>query len=369
MNTCYFAFKINPIDAMRLNIPRPHSQDYGVLCGSYQDAQKWLKEAALVPENPQDWLYQHYQLPAVDMIVTAEPTATITRIQEPLKGTAEGVFSSRMQQFKITSMEFTIGQDEVHPKHMVGCSMSAEYHIDNLLLQSVASEMSTRMADIAEYQKACERYPEIPKHAMQTWAATMFNSGIHEHRAMHEYFDEFVQCYAREVAYGEKYGPQYGVEVITMLATEEAARQLYAKTYNKNSDAFDIILESTGTETLPYRQEQFMLILQPERYKELLIEHIPQDEKEQFSNMWDSKMNDARITNQVALRTGEIRMQDISLQVALAVCAEMEFATFRAQSEAQCVYSQLRNAIAQDEVKLDLFDNLSINEHEEALEN
>lgn len=369
MNQYYFAFKVNPIDVMHFNFPRPHSQDYGVICSSYEDAQKWLHDAALVPEHAQDWVYRHYHLPAMNMIITVEPTTMVPKFPQPMAGEVIGVFAHRMQQFQIVGMDLTICQDEVHAEHMVGCSMSGEYTIDSPLLRSASSEMLTRMTDIAEYHQACENHPDIPKEAMQTWAAMMFNNGIHKHRSMQEYFDEFAQCYAREVAAGEEYGPQYGVDVVKLLAAEDAARHLYAEVYDRDIDAFDVILDTVLPETLPYRQEQFMLILQPERYKELLMERVPQDEKEQFSNMWDSKMNDARITNQVTLRTGEMRIQDVSLQVALAVCTEMEYEAFRSQSGTQNIYSQLRTAVTQDEVKLEFFDNPDIDEQEETIEN
>lgn len=364
MNQYYFAFKINPIDAMNLNFPRPHSQDYGVLCSTHEDAQTWLHNAALVPIHQQDWMYQRYHLPAVNMIVTVEPATTIPKLQEPLQGTATEVFASRMQQFRIVSTEFEVADDEVHPAKMVGFSRSYDFSVDSPLLRSVSSEISTRMTDIAEYQKAREKHADIPKEVIQTWASLMFSAGVHKHGMMEMCFDTFAECYAQEVMVSETRGPQYEQDVITVLAIENAARQLYAETYDRELDAFGDVLDSVENEALPYRYEQFMVSLEPEKYKTLFMEQVPQEDKEKFSTLWDATLNTYR--NQIAISDSELRIQDISIQVAMDTCATMEAAAAQMQSDTRETYATLYSTAMQDASHLSFLDQRD--EMEEVIE-
>ena len=356
MKKYYFAFKVNPIDVMHFKFPRPNTQDYGVVCSRYEDAQEWLQNAALTPEHSQDWLYARYNLPAMNMIFTVEPTNTIPKLPQPMPKEAIPVFAHRMQQFQIVGLDISIDADLLHDAHMVGISTKGEHDIDSPLLRSAGSEMLTRMSDMAEYLQALKNHPSIPPESLQTWASAMFANGIHQHHSMQEYFDTFAQYYTQEVQVGETLGPQYNREVVTLLAMEASAKELYA-TMQDGVDAFDNILESLYPSTLPYRQERLMLMLQPETYKTTLMEQIPQAEQEQFSRIWDSTLTDLRIANQVELRKGEVSIQALTLQATITTCNEMEYAAFRAQNGYQSVYAQIRTAAIQDDVRLESFNN------------
>ena len=111
-----------------------------------------------------------------------------------------------------------------------------------------------------------------------------------------------------------------------------------------------------------------MQALEPDNYKELFMEEVPQSEREAVSKLWDSTLIDLRLSNQVELRTGAVRIQDLTLQTAIHVCTEMEYTAFRTQSGTQHTYSMLRSAAVQDEVKLEMFDNPEIDELENEID-
>lgn len=368
MDKYYFAFKVNPIDAMRMNFPRPSSQDFGVVCCSREDAQKWLNKDAVIPENTQDWLYEHYHLPAVDMIVTAQPTSTVPKLPEPMPGEAISVFAHRMRQFEITNVQLTIGQDEVHGERTADLNMNGEYVSDNPLLTGACAEMLTRMTDIHEYHAACSKHPEIPMEAIKCWATMLFDNNVHQHSIMELCFDTFANFYTKEVEIGEQHGPQYGMGPTTILAMEDATRYLYSNLCHPVYEEFKKCLDELSNATHPYRKERFMITLLPENYKEIFLEKVPEEDKETASKLWDDTHMNYRIANQVELRTGKVRPQDITLQTAIQVATNMEYDAFRSSNGRQYIYAGLRSDAMRDEVRLEQFDNLGLDEQETALE-
>lgn len=368
MDKYYFAFKVNPIDAMRMNFPRPSSQDFGVVCCSREDAQKWLNKDAVIPENAQDWLYERYQLPAVDMIITAQPISTVPKLPEPMPGEAISIFAHRMRQFEITNIQLTIGKDEVHRENTTDLNMSGEYNIDNPLLQSACSEMLTRMADIHEYNAAWMAHPDIPLEAIKCWATMMYDNDIHLHTVLETCFDTFATHYQQEVAIGEQYGPQYGVEPTMILAMESAACYLSNELMHPDAEKFEGCAQELANIAHPYRKERFMTLLLQENYKEIFLEKVPEEDKETASKLWDDTHMNYRIANQVELRTGKVRPQDITLQTAIQVATDMEYDAFRSSNGKQYIYAGLRSDAMRDEVRLEQLDNFGLDEQETALE-
>lgn len=368
MKQYYFAFKVNPIDVMRFNFPRPQSQDYGMLCESLHDAQEWLSQAE-TPEHNQDWFYSHYGLPALDIIITGAPVTTRSVLPDVKPGEPVAIFAHRMREVDITNMYVSMGPDEVHGTHMIGSSQGKHFDTENLLLRSACNEMHTRMMQLEEYHRACEAHPEVPKEVMKTWATLMFAQDVTRHKDIEEYFRVFAEHYAveyqtQDIVRELESQAQYDVAPGVILAIESAARYLYSEF---DVEAFENILDGVRDDARPFLQARFMQALEPDNYKALMLEHVPAKEQDVFSKMWDSKLTDLRISNQVALRKGSVREQDLALQTAIHVCTEMEYTAFRAQSGTQNTYSLLRSAAVQDEVKLEAFDNPEMNELEEEI--
>lgn len=362
----YFAFKINPIDAIHYNYPRPHSQEYGVLCKSMEAAQDWLKTAD-VPAHNQDWMYARYKLPPVNMIIEAAPI-TANPLPAMHNGSPANIFAHEMLKFNITGMHVYIDADEVHDAHLVGFSQGKDFSMDNLLLRSASSEIIARTTNLARYYQALGKHPEIPAEAMQEWAKLMFGSGTCKSSEIEGYFDVFAHHYQQDVVLGEQYGPQYGVEQTTVLAAEAAARQLYSSLYNSDEDVFKRVLDEVKDEAFPYQKERFFSALHPDNYKAALLEHIPSKDHDEFLRLWNDTMNGLRISAQVDLRKGNVRLQDLSLQTARKVLTEMEYSAVRAQNGRQQTYSTLRSLAILDEVRLEDFDNKEVVEQEEEIE-
>ncbi|MBQ8806095.1 MAG: hypothetical protein IJZ68_06380 [Bacteroidaceae bacterium] len=366
MSTYYFAFKVNPIDAMRCDFPRPNSQAYGAVCGSLEAANKWLNTAA-TPEHAQDWLYARYQLPAMDIVITGAAVDTRTTLPKLAPNETAPIFAHRMRDIDIQQVYAKINEDEVHDAHLLGASQGKDLSSENTILRGASSEMLTRMCQLEEYHRALEAHPEIPKEALKEWGTMMFAHGVWHHDEVPGYFEEFAKQYLQHVVVGDNIGPQYGVVETTALAMESTARYLYEELGSKDDDAFGRILEDYAEAAFPYKRERFMAVLTPENYKATVMQNIPERLQEQFSKRWDSHLMDLRLSNQVELRNGTVRIQDVVLQNAVDVATEMEYDSFRAKDGTQRIYGAIRSAAMQDQVLLEQFDYPEIDEPEEEI--
>ena len=367
MKNYYFAFKVNPIDVMHCDFPRPSNQAYGAVCGSLDAAREWLSTAQ-VPAHAHDWLYAHYKMPALDIIITGATVDMRTTLPKLGSHETAPIFAHRMREVDIQQIYAQIAADEVHGVHFLGTSQSKDMSSENTLLRYASSEMLTRMCQLEEYHQALQKYPEIPESAMKTWGAAMFANGVWHHDSVPGYFDEFAKQYLQHVVVGDNTGPQYGVSETTILAMESTARYLYEEEGSKDDDAFGKILEDTADEAFLYKRERFMAVLEPENYKTAVMQNIPERLQEEFSRRWDAHLMDLRLSNQVELRKGAVRMQDLALQNTVDVCTAMEYDAFRAKDGTQRIYGAIRSAAMQDQVQLEQFDQSEIDELEETLD-